>query len=136
KIIYVQGDSCVVSVDSGSSWQKASPPSLQKYSDGFAINFAGDIFAATRSGVYRSTDSAKTWKSINVGINNFDIRKVAVLRNGNILAIAYSNAEPGSGLFQSTDDGESWSRVVSGKQPNIFCDFAVNQKGDVYAITQ
>src|SRR5208283_3832072 len=76
------------------------------------------------------------WKSINVGINNFDIRKVAVLRNGNILAIAYSNAEPGSGLFQSTDDGESWSRVVSGKQPNIFCDFAVNQKGDVYAITQ
>lgn len=136
RIIYVQGDSCVVSVDSGLSWRKASPPSLQKYSHGFAVSPAGDIFAATESGVCRSADSAKTWKSINVGINNFDIRKTEALRNGNIIAIAYSNADLDWGLFQSTDDGESWSRVMSGKQPNGFRDFAVNPKGDVYALNQ
>jgi ligand-binding sensor domain-containing protein len=69
----------------------------------------GLLYAGTfQKGVYRSSDSGKTWTQKNTGLSNFYVRSLLIREGGSILA------GTDGGLFLSTDMGESWTSVTTG----------------------
>ncbi len=57
-----------------------------------------------RLGVYKSINSGLGWTEVNNGIENLDLRRVAVADNGAVIV-------SGTLTYRSTDDGQSWSKV-------------------------
>lgn len=66
-----------------------------------------DIFAATNSGVFKSTDSGTSWTVQNDGLSNTIITAL-VLSGDNIFASTYG------GIFKSTNNGSNWNAVSDG----------------------
>lgn len=64
---------------------------------------AGSIFIASDQGLFKSTNSGKTWKRVYTGSGVFYL----VESTGVLMAIA------GTGIVRSTDDGENWDFVVN-----------------------
>jgi photosystem II stability/assembly factor-like uncharacterized protein len=63
----------------------------------------GTVFIGSNNGLFRSTNSGKTWKQVNVG----DGRMKLVELNGVLLTTS------NDGILRSTDDGQTWDRVIS-----------------------
>jgi signal transduction histidine kinase/ligand-binding sensor domain-containing protein len=66
------------------------------------------FFAATASGVYRSTDEGTDWMAASNGIPNRDIRTVVCV-GSKIFAATWGN-----GVFLSLSNGEKWDSVNTG----------------------
>ena len=64
---------------------------------------AGSIFIGSDYGLFKSTNSGKTWKRVYTGGGVFYV----VESTGVLMAIC------GMGIIRSTDDGEAWDLVVS-----------------------
>ena len=64
---------------------------------------AGSIFICSDYGLFKSTDSGKTWKRVYTGGGAFSV----VESSGVLMAIC------GTGIIRSTDDGESWDFVIN-----------------------
>lgn len=64
-----------------------------------AINAGGDIFAATRAGLFRSRNDGENWTRIH---EHNDLRTIAI----NSVGFVYTGA--GNTIFRSTDNGDSW----------------------------
>ena len=64
---------------------------------------AGSIFICSDYGLFKSTNSGKTWKRVYTGGGAFSV----VESSGVLMAIC------GTGIIRSTDDGESWDFVIN-----------------------
>ena len=82
----------------------------------------GTIFIGTDRGLFKSTDSGKTWKTLITGV---DLGKM-VEKNG-VLIATYAE-----GILRSTDDGENWKWVI--KEGGVGIDVE-NIEGGFAAIT-
>jgi photosystem II stability/assembly factor-like uncharacterized protein len=85
------------------------------------------------AGVFKSTDGARSWKSINNGITGYhahDIRSIALNMHEPSVLFRCSGSIRGKDFFgaihKSTDGGESWRRVCSN------ADFYGNGEGRQY----
>jgi photosystem II stability/assembly factor-like uncharacterized protein len=105
--LYDAGGGLFRSQDAGATWSR---PSQSEVTRGEGLQFIApsptSVFGATRSTLWRSNDSGKSW---------------APLANqpsaGPILALSFSGAgglylATPSGLHQSRDEGSTWKRVV------------------------
>ena len=63
----------------------------------------GTVFIGSENGLFKSTNSGKTWKHVHVG--GWVIKLVE--SNGVLMATSMS------GIIRSTDDGETWALVIS-----------------------
>ncbi len=63
----------------------------------------GTVFIGSDNGLFKSTNSGKTWKHVHAG--GWVIKLVE--QNGTLLATSMS------GIIRSTDDGEHWAVVIS-----------------------
>src|SRR5665213_3092081 len=88
------------STDYGDSWSRVYGDLSTQI---FAFSAYGtNMFAATNHGVLRSTDSGSTWKTINLGLTNKNVRAV-IFDRGTLFAGTLWD-----GIFRSTDSGATW----------------------------
>jgi photosystem II stability/assembly factor-like uncharacterized protein len=66
------------------------------------------IFVGTNIGVYRSLDSGATWKQINQGLFDQNIRALSL--HPNFPKTVYAGTT--LGIFKSEDEGETWSEWI------------------------
>lgn len=126
--VFVRGLGVFKSVDAGSSWTQLSgtvngvPWGAFHYVNKIVIspNDANRIYAATRTGVWRSLDAGATWSPVlsnpsylsttpasngsTVGATDIAIRTDS---NPDILFAAFGSGQA-DGLFRSLDGGDSW----------------------------
>jgi len=88
----------------------------------------GNLYLATYSGIYKSTDSGNSWFAINNGIPNDwsykRIKKLLITHNDIIFATTDE-----MGLFRSTDLGATWILINNGlewKSINSICSDSLN----------
>jgi len=85
----------------------------------------GTVFAATRAGMYRSTDSGTSWHRLDLPATSEQFWSVSV--HPHDPDIVFAGAAP-VGLYRSDDGGTRWRRVGNaGPMPEI-CDYS-NAKG-------
>ena len=128
------GDGIYKSVDGGKSWEnmglKDSGHISQiwvhpKDSSTVLVAAQGPLWSdGGDRGLYKTTDSGKTWKKI-LSIDKFTgVNEFVVDQNNpdNIVASSYQrrrhvwvliNGGPGSGIHRTTDGGETWTKVKS-----------------------
>ncbi|HET7439464.1 MAG TPA: hypothetical protein VFJ56_08175, partial [Nitrospira sp.] len=66
------------------------------------------IYIGGPGGVWKSTDSGKTWQAINRGLVTLNIRALAMAPQDAQTLYAGTN---GSGLYRSTDAGATWTTI-------------------------
>ncbi len=96
------------SSDGGESWTPFSVP--LSWSDalwGIDVHGSDEVFVATNSGVYRSSDMGASWERTSAGIKDTVLREVRVARTGDIYARSY-----GGELYRSTNRGGSWMEIT------------------------
>lgn len=100
-----------VSVNGGESWLPATKPLDPEFTiNSVAIDALGDIWLASRAGVYRSTDAGDSWK------------KITTLRLANILNIQFDVENhrmlvvsgASTNIFESADNGRTWTAISTG----------------------
>lgn len=92
-------------------WKQTGPLGVSAISD-IVVNSQGVLFLGTNSGIFRSTDDAKTWVSLSEGIGGGApwIEKIVLNSRGDIfVTVAYEG-----GVWRSTDGGNSWKRQLGG----------------------
>lgn len=102
------------SVSGVSQWVKMSTPiGLKSTSIRSIIGEDTNLFVACNSGIYHSSDSGTSWKTINNGLTNTEINTL-LKKDGSLFAgsnIRYnepSNPKFPAGIFRSFDFGENW----------------------------
>ncbi|MBK9097926.1 MAG: S8 family serine peptidase [bacterium] len=96
------------STDLGNSW--LSQGLLTNIID--IASLASDyLFAATNSGVARSTNNGTTWSYNNSGLLNTLVKSILILPNGEILAALGSGNGQSGGIYKSTNNGNNWVLV-------------------------
>jgi photosystem II stability/assembly factor-like uncharacterized protein len=100
-----------VSVNGGESWLPATRPLDPEFViNSLAIDATGDIWLASRAGIFRSTDAGDSWKRIttlrlsNILSVQFDVE------NHRMLVVSGSS----SNIFESGDNGRTWSAISTG----------------------
>lgn len=79
------------------------------------VEYETTLYAGTgTAGVFRSTDSGATWRSINAGLTGLSVAVLLVDRAGAVYA---ATAE--GGLFRSADRGERWTPAGPGLPKSI-----------------
>ena len=100
-----------VSVSGGESWLPATKPLDPEFTiNSVAIDALGDIWLASRAGLFRSTDAGDSWK------------KNTALRLSNILSIQFDAENhrmlvvsgASTNIFESSDNGRSWMAITTG----------------------
>jgi photosystem II stability/assembly factor-like uncharacterized protein len=100
-----------VSVSGGETWLPATRPLDPEFViNSVAIDPMGDIWLASRGGLFRSTDAGDSWK------------RITTLRVANILAVQFDAENHrmlvlsgvSSNIFESTDSGRSWNSISTG----------------------
>ncbi len=97
------------STNGGASWN----PSNSGFSTrvgirSVAVNSAGYIFAATSTGVFRSTNNGTNW--VQVGLANSSVRSLTIDGSGRI----FVGGDFG-GVLMSTDNGGNWVQTGQGQ---------------------
>ncbi len=72
-----------------------------------AVDDSGNVFVASWTGIFKSTDNGVSWAFKNNGLQIGDIYKLFIDYEGNIYLCGSANF-PGYGLYKSTDGGENW----------------------------
>ena len=94
---------------------------------GLAADAPGNVFAATDSGVFLSTDDGKHWGAASNGLFPKQVFAVTICSSGTLLASTEG------GIFRSTDTGHNWA-VTKGLTENTHVDcFAWDRTGHYYA---
>ena len=104
KVILIDGEEYCYSINAGETWRTVDKTANIGETSGLASLNENTSYVSGRFGIYRSTDSGKTWHQFNTGfVNTFVQELIAV--NG----ILYAHTH--GGLLSSTDGGESWTPV-------------------------
>jgi ligand-binding sensor domain-containing protein len=96
-----------------------------------ANNAGGHLFTGTYSGIFRSTDSGRQWKSVSTGINALDIYSMAINSAGHIFAATLLGQ-----VYQSTDDGETWLPTNLRLDNTIVYSLFINRAGHIFTGTE
>jgi len=100
-----------VSVSGGESWLPATKPLDPEFTiNSVAVDALGDIWLASRAGLFRSTDAGDSWK------------KITTLRLSNILSIQFDAENhrmlvvsgSSTNIFESSDNGRTWMAISTG----------------------
>ncbi len=95
----------VIASSTSAQWKQAAGPYGGQITS--LATFAGDVFAGTPAGVYRSTDSGATWTSSMAAVGTIPITSITVLDT----AVFATKA---NGVYRSTDKGRSWRQIGTG----------------------
>ncbi len=71
------------------------------------------IGGGPESAIYKTTDGARTWKKLSVGLPTVDIGRIALAvspQNSDVVYALVCAAGDESGFFRSADRGETWTR--------------------------
>jgi photosystem II stability/assembly factor-like uncharacterized protein len=90
-------------INGTSKWSPIYTNFQQKRVRSIFESAAGSIFISSDYGLFKSTDSGKTWRRVYTGGGAFRV----VESGGVLMAIC------GTGIIRSTDDGESWDFVIN-----------------------
>lgn len=121
------------STDGGASWSQLDATIIDNRVDQFDDNFdivwrlvvddSGTVFAATRAGIYRSTDGGESWEFILAGADGSTeaiVTDLALSPSGPLFAAMSRNGgSHQSGVFVSEDGGDSWLDFTP---PNLAAD--------------
>jgi photosystem II stability/assembly factor-like uncharacterized protein len=111
KVVAIAGRNAVaVSVNGGESWLPTKPLDAEFAINSVAVNNTGDIWLATRNGLFRSTDAGDSWK------------RITTLRLANIVSIQFDEdnhrllvvSGASSNIFESNDNGRTWNAITTG----------------------
>lgn len=122
------GGSVWLSTDDGASWSLKAGFGVLYQVNSLTADFAGDIYAATDSGVYVSRDHGTNWEQC--GLTTKMIKSVYVNSSGYIFAGTWMN-----GAYRSTDGGKSWAEYNGGLVTGMVNAFASNFSGQLFAGT-
>ena len=102
-IMVITGNKTFYSNDAGETWTPLS--AITDIGSDSAVMLNADTFYREGSyGIYRTTDSGKSWHQFNTGLVNTNVNEL-IVANG----ILYAKIQ--SGLVSSADSGESWTPV-------------------------
>src|SRR5690554_5275738 len=76
-----------------------------------AIDDSGNVFVASWTGVFKSTDNGASWAFKNNGLQVASVNKLFFDYEGNIYLCGSANF-PGYGLYKSSDGGENWVGIA------------------------
>ena len=137
----LDGSHIFKSVDSGKTWVESDEGfPHESYTSVHEIvidpNDTSVIYAGTTEyesftgiGVFKSTDSGKTWSDINDGLGNLNVR--AIIINPEDSSTLLSGTK--GGIYKSSNGGESWSKVASTTTTDI--EYVLTSPNVVYAST-
>lgn len=112
KILYVSTNNGVFkSEDFGKTWKNLGLTEYNINSIDIDFNDSKIIYVSTEGdGILKSIDEGLSWKKINDGIEDLNVKFVRIDKNNN--SIIYSITW--SGIFKSIDGGESWFQINNG----------------------
>jgi photosystem II stability/assembly factor-like uncharacterized protein len=115
------------STDDGASWTRHLIPD---YATAYSLLATPDdaLFAGTGYGIFRSTNHAATWDSINTGLTHRSMTSIARSSSSIIFAGTFRG-----GVFRSTNHGNSWTQ--SGLPGEDVFNVSVGPNDFVYAAT-
>jgi photosystem II stability/assembly factor-like uncharacterized protein len=130
-------------VNSGADWDKLETVPEASVSLVVAPGNPKTLYVGTpSSGIYRSQDGGKSWKSISAGLNiapGVALRVTALAVDENdpdrvVAATAYGLGSKlaGGGVYESRDGGNQWAKL--GETADVVEKLSINQ-GTVYAAT-
>ena len=92
------------------SWEKIGESLPDHMLSDLVLDFSirEHVYVTSRKGVHKSVDGGKTWTSMNTGLDNLNIRALAMNHVNSKNLYVGTN---GSGLYQSVDGGLSWESV-------------------------
>ena len=86
----------------------------------------GTVFAATRAGMYKSTDSGANWNKLDIPSKNEEFWSVSI--HPRKPQVIFAGVSP-VGVYRSDDGGSSWRRVGSKDPMAELCDYSNAPKG-------
>ncbi|HRN26562.1 MAG: T9SS type A sorting domain-containing protein [Ignavibacteriaceae bacterium] len=92
-----------------------------------AVDDSGNVYVASWTGIFKSTDNGVSWEFKNNGLQIGDVYKLFIDYAGYIYLCGSANY-PGFGLYKSTDGGENWvgfADTLNGGPINNFEDVTV-----------
>jgi hypothetical protein len=93
-----------------------------------AVDDSSNIYVASWTGVYKSTNNGATWEFKNNGLQIAEALKLFIDYEGNLYLGAVGLSNTGTGLYKSSDGGEYWAKIADtlNSQPiNNFYDVTV-----------
>jgi len=93
------------------------------------FSHSGNLFAGTRTGVYRTTNSGDGWSATGQGLPVTDVFIFSTDTAGNILAGTHD------GIYRSTDDGQHWLPAIIGLSNRDVRTLARDSTGYLFAGT-
>ncbi len=104
-----------------------------------AIDDSGNVYVASWTGIFKSTDNGASWAFKNNGLQIGDVYKLFIDYAGNIYLCGSANF-PGFGLYKSTDGGENWVGIadtLNGGPINYFEDVTTipNEPGGIIYVS-
>ncbi len=113
------------------TWEETNGP-YGGQAQSLLINAAGDLFAGTYPGVFRSTDNGNNWIRIDEGFVSpyTSATDLALTGSGHILVGTYH------GVYISTNNGDNWEQINNCMTNDDIRALVVNGNGDIFAGTE
>lgn len=97
----------LISEDGAETWQRADGVPFGTRVEDLARTDYGSLYAASRTGIFRSTDEGRSWQRLETGLRSSEYLSILPLP-GTKWVVA---ATWGAGLHLSEDAGETWREV-------------------------
>lgn len=102
-----------LSKDGGKTWTKPPMVGLNDAPFDLAVdpNHPAHVFAATRSGIYKSTNNGDEWKLVP-DTQNAPVIALALLKQGDSTVMyGYRFVQSAPGIYRSNDSGKTWEKL-------------------------
>ncbi len=109
-----ENDGVLRSEDNGQTWSGANAGLLDLTALCAALSSDGSGFLGTTSGLYRTRNRARSWRSVDIGSDDEAVQCMA------IGAAVLAGTET-AGLLRSADGGSTWQAVLGGSITAIAC---------------
>jgi photosystem II stability/assembly factor-like uncharacterized protein len=115
------------STDVGVTWDPIAIDAPSRIVSAVAVTSNGNVFVATYSGVYYSTNNGTTWHP--TGLSSTSVYKLISTRADGLIASS------SSGIHRSTDFGKTWSALTEPGPSFIASALAEDSRGRIFVAT-